>query len=68
MQRSRPPFRAEHVGSLIRPERLIKARAQAERAVRANERRFEVTFDHAAVGIGLSDLAGCRRSACSSLR
>jgi 5-methyltetrahydropteroyltriglutamate--homocysteine methyltransferase len=25
-----PPFRAEHVGSLLRPERLLKARAAAE--------------------------------------
>jgi 5-methyltetrahydropteroyltriglutamate--homocysteine methyltransferase len=25
-----PPFRAEHVGSLLRPERLLKARAEAE--------------------------------------
>ena len=25
-----PPFRAEHVGSLLRPETLLKARAAAE--------------------------------------
>ena len=25
-----PPFRAEHVGSLLRPEKLLRARAQAE--------------------------------------
>src|SRR5438045_3830951 len=31
MQRTKPPFRADHVGSLIRPDNLIKARAQAER-------------------------------------
>jgi 5-methyltetrahydropteroyltriglutamate--homocysteine methyltransferase len=30
MQRSKPPFRADHVGSLIRPDALIKAREQAE--------------------------------------
>lgn len=28
--RSKPPFRADHVGSLIRPDRLIAARAAAE--------------------------------------
>ena len=28
--RSRPPFRADHVGSLLRPARLLEARAQAE--------------------------------------
>jgi methionine synthase II (cobalamin-independent) len=27
-QRSRPPFRADHVGSLLRPDRLRHARAQ----------------------------------------
>ncbi len=30
--RTRPPFRAEHVGSLIRPEALIRARQAAEKA------------------------------------
>jgi methionine synthase II (cobalamin-independent) len=31
MERTKPPFRADHVGSLIRPDALIKAREQAER-------------------------------------
>ena len=30
MQRTKPPYRAEHVGSLIRPDALIKAREQVE--------------------------------------
>jgi len=30
-ERAKPPFRADHVGSLIRPDALIKAREQAER-------------------------------------
>jgi 5-methyltetrahydropteroyltriglutamate--homocysteine methyltransferase len=30
-ERSKPPFRADHVGSLIRPDALVKARAAAER-------------------------------------
>jgi 5-methyltetrahydropteroyltriglutamate--homocysteine methyltransferase len=30
-ERTRPPFRADHVGSLIRPDALIKARERAER-------------------------------------
>jgi 5-methyltetrahydropteroyltriglutamate--homocysteine methyltransferase len=29
-ERAKPPFRADHVGSLIRPDALIKAREQAE--------------------------------------
>jgi 5-methyltetrahydropteroyltriglutamate--homocysteine methyltransferase len=31
LQRTTPPFRADHVGSLIRPDALIAARAAAER-------------------------------------
>jgi 5-methyltetrahydropteroyltriglutamate--homocysteine methyltransferase len=31
MERTKPPFRADHVGSLIRPQALIKARARAEK-------------------------------------
>src|SRR5580698_9382750 len=30
-ERSKPPFRADHVGSLIRPDALIKAREAAEK-------------------------------------
>ena len=30
-ERAKPPFRADHVGSLIRPDALIKAREQAEK-------------------------------------
>jgi 5-methyltetrahydropteroyltriglutamate--homocysteine methyltransferase len=30
MQRSKPPFRADHVGSLLRPAALKAARAQRE--------------------------------------
>jgi 5-methyltetrahydropteroyltriglutamate--homocysteine methyltransferase len=41
--RSRPPFRADHVGSLLRPERLLKARAErdAGRLSAAELRRIE---------------------------
>jgi methionine synthase II (cobalamin-independent) len=31
MERTKPPFRADHVGSLIRPDNLIAAREQAEK-------------------------------------
>jgi 5-methyltetrahydropteroyltriglutamate--homocysteine methyltransferase len=31
MERTKPPFRADHVGSLIRPAALIEAREQAEK-------------------------------------
>src|SRR5215831_515836 len=32
MQRTKPPFRADHVGSLLRPPALKEARARRERA------------------------------------
>ena len=31
LARSKPPFRADHVGSLIRPDTLINAREAAEK-------------------------------------
>ena len=31
MQRTRPPFRADEVGSLLRPQRIKEARAKRER-------------------------------------
>ena len=31
-ERVKPPFRADHVGSLIRPDKLIEAREAARRA------------------------------------
>jgi 5-methyltetrahydropteroyltriglutamate--homocysteine methyltransferase len=38
--RTRPPFRADHVGSLLRPPRLMQARAEhAEGAISADELR-----------------------------
>jgi 5-methyltetrahydropteroyltriglutamate--homocysteine methyltransferase len=37
LQRTKPPFRADHVGSLIRPEALINARAAAEQDTTRDE-------------------------------
>jgi 5-methyltetrahydropteroyltriglutamate--homocysteine methyltransferase len=31
MKRAQPPFRADHVGSLLRPPQLLQARDQAKR-------------------------------------
>ncbi len=42
MMRTVPPFRADHVGSLLRPERLKQARARRERGeISADELRAE---------------------------
>lgn len=43
MTRQKPPFRADHVGSLLRPKRLLEARKQcaAKRITQAELRRIE---------------------------
>ena len=46
LQRTKPPFRADHVGSLIRPEALINARAAAEQEATRDEL---VRIQHAAI-------------------
>ena len=54
MQRTRPPFRADHVGSLLRPAALKEARAKREKGAiiaaelvetTRNEAAFPYTFD-----------------------
>ena len=47
LQRTKPPFRADHVGSLIRPEALIDARAAAQQD--ATARGELVRVQHAAI-------------------
>jgi 5-methyltetrahydropteroyltriglutamate--homocysteine methyltransferase len=47
LQRTKPPFRADHVGSLIRPEALINARAAAERDATARDELVHI--QHAAI-------------------
>ena len=42
MQRMRPPFRADHVGSLLRPAALKEARAQRERGEITAEKLTEI--------------------------
>jgi 5-methyltetrahydropteroyltriglutamate--homocysteine methyltransferase len=47
LQRTKPPFRADHVGSLIRPESLINARAAAQQDATARDEL--VGIQHAAI-------------------
>jgi 5-methyltetrahydropteroyltriglutamate--homocysteine methyltransferase len=47
LQRTKPPFRADHVGSLIRPESLINARAAAQQDATARDEL--VRIQHAAI-------------------
>jgi 5-methyltetrahydropteroyltriglutamate--homocysteine methyltransferase len=42
VQRTRPPFRADHVGSLLRPAALREARAQCERGDISAEKLTEI--------------------------
>jgi 5-methyltetrahydropteroyltriglutamate--homocysteine methyltransferase len=46
LQRTKPPFRADHVGSLIRPEALINARAAAQQDATRDEL---IRIQHAAI-------------------
>ncbi|MGA2941348.1 MAG: 5-methyltetrahydropteroyltriglutamate--homocysteine S-methyltransferase [Xanthobacteraceae bacterium] len=44
-ERSKPPFRADHVGSLIRPDELLKARSAAEKGEMTPRELLEVQHD-----------------------
>src|ERR1700749_3637750 len=44
-ERNKPPFRADHVGSLIRPDVLLKARAGAEKGELAGAELTRIQHD-----------------------
>ncbi len=44
-ERSKPPFRADHVGSLIRPDALIRARDAAEKGEMARSELLRIQHD-----------------------
>ena len=70
MQRTKPPFRADEVGSLLRPQSIKEARAKLERGeIKADElrgiedREIEKVVQHqAAVGLKLATDGEFRRS------
>src|SRR4051812_35689090 len=70
MQRTRPPFRADEVGSLLRPPRLKQARARLEKGeISADDlRKIEdmeiekVVHRQASVGLKLAAAGEFRRS------
>src|SRR6202046_5050173 len=70
MQRTKPPFRADEVGSLLRPERLKEARAKLEkREISAEELRKvedmeieKVVHRQASTGLRLATDGEFRRS------
>jgi 5-methyltetrahydropteroyltriglutamate--homocysteine methyltransferase len=70
MQRTKPPFRADEVGSLLRPQRIKEARAQLEKGeINAEDlRRIEdseiekVVHKQASIGLKLATDGEFRRS------
>ncbi len=45
LERLKPPFRADHVGSLIRPDNLLKARAAAEKGEIKPQELLDIQHD-----------------------
>ena len=70
MQRTRPPFRADEVGSLLRPQRIKEARAKREKGGISPEelRKVEdmeiekVVHKQASIGLKLATDGEFRRS------
>ena len=70
MLRTKPPFRADHVGSLLRPERIKDARAKLEKgAIKADELKKvedaeieKVVHKQASTGLKLATDGEFRRS------
>jgi len=70
MQRTKPPFRADEVGSLLRPERIKEARAKFEKKeISADELRKaedmeieKVVHRQASTGLQLATDGEFRRS------
>jgi 5-methyltetrahydropteroyltriglutamate--homocysteine methyltransferase len=58
--RTRPPFRADHVGSLIRPDKLIEARAAAEKGEMAATELARVQHEAIRDVVRLQQEAGLR--------
>ncbi|HUN32186.1 MAG TPA: 5-methyltetrahydropteroyltriglutamate--homocysteine S-methyltransferase [Trebonia sp.] len=66
--RSTPPFRGDHVGSLLRPRRLLAARAdQAEGRITAGELRA-IEDDAVRAAVALQRAAGLRSATDGELR
>jgi 5-methyltetrahydropteroyltriglutamate--homocysteine methyltransferase len=60
MQRTRPPFRADHVGSLLRPAALKQARAKRERGEIGAAELKTIEDREIAAAIGRQEAAGLR--------
>ena len=60
LARTKPPFRADHVGSLIRPDALIKAREAAERGEIAPAELADIQHDAIRDVVRLQEELGLR--------
>src|ERR1700691_99461 len=58
--RTKPPFRADHVGSLIRPDKLIEARAAAEKGEMAAAELVRIQHEAIRDVVRLQQEAGLR--------
>src|SRR4051812_42681171 len=56
--RTAPPFRADHVGSFLRPQRLLEAREQHRRGELSNEQLRAVEDDAIAEVVALQEDVG----------
>ena len=60
MQRTTPPFRADHVGSLLRPPALIEARAKREKGEIGDDELWDIESEAIRDAIALQQGAGLR--------
>jgi 5-methyltetrahydropteroyltriglutamate--homocysteine methyltransferase len=65
---TRPPFRADHVGSLLRPERLKEARAQAETGAISRTALREIENECIRDVVALQEAAGLQSITDGELR
>jgi 5-methyltetrahydropteroyltriglutamate--homocysteine methyltransferase len=66
--RSKPPFRADQVGSLLRPQRLLEARAKRERGEISAEALRAVEDDSIREAVNLQETLGFRGVSDGELR
>ena len=58
MDRTTPPFRADHVGSLLRPQKLIDARDKFKNGTLDAEALWEIESEAVLAAIALQEEAG----------
>ncbi len=67
-RRTRPPFRADHVGSLLRPRRLLEARAQAAAGAISAQRLREIEDEEVRAVVRMQREVGLQSATDGELR